>query len=198
MVRCCRCEEGCFELVISLRTKPNATQPSQETAGQTLQLYEVRCRKLRVSIDAQGFCLPLRIASGQDCTNGKAGDECLGTSISAGEENSSRSRNHLRRSRQETPVARRGARGGICDGWLPERERIPWHRVVGAGGRLLISEPHASLQRKLLASEGIAIDGRRIDMKRYAWSPGAQKASMRRQTRHVKGTPAEFAPELRL
>ena len=27
----------------------------------------------------------------------------------------------------------------------PSGRGIPWHRVVGAGGRLLISEPHASL-----------------------------------------------------
>lgn len=54
----------------------------------------------------------------------------------------------------------------------PSAEGIPWHRVVGAGGRLLISEPHASLQRKLLESEGVEIGGRRIDMKRYAWTSG--------------------------
>ncbi len=53
----------------------------------------------------------------------------------------------------------------------PSGRGIPWHRVVGAGGRLLIREPYASLQRRLLESEGIAIEGRRVDMKRYAWSP---------------------------
>jgi methylated-DNA-protein-cysteine methyltransferase related protein len=71
---------------------------------------------------------------------------------------------------------------GYAMAGCPSGMGIPWHRVVGAGGRLLISEPHASLQRKLLASEGVAIDGRRIDMKRYAWSPGAQKAPMRRKS----------------
>src|SRR5277367_6520352 len=29
----------------------------------------------------------------------------------------------------------------------PKGQAIPWHRVVGAGGRLLIREPYASLQK---------------------------------------------------
>lgn len=49
----------------------------------------------------------------------------------------------------------------------PADQAIPWHRVVGAGGRLLISEPHASLQRRLLSSEGVSIEGRTIDMNRF-------------------------------
>ena len=39
----------------------------------------------------------------------------------------------------------------------PSGQAIPWHRVVGAGGKLLIREPYASLQKKLLASEGAQI-----------------------------------------
>ena len=66
-----------------------------------------------------------------------------------------------------------GARvAGYAMASCPSGKGIPWHRVVGAGGRLLISEPHASLQRKMLASEGINVEGRRIDMKIYAWTPG--------------------------
>jgi alkylated DNA nucleotide flippase Atl1 len=57
----------------------------------------------------------------------------------------------------------------------PNGQGIPWHRVVGAGGKLLIAEPHGSLQRKLLESEGVKLGERRIDMKRYAW--GAEKRS---------------------
>jgi len=69
-----------------------------------------------------------------------------------------------------------GARvAGYAMASCPSGEGIPWHRVVGAGGRLLISEPHASLQRKLLESEGVEIGGRRIDMKRYAWTSGRRK-----------------------
>ena len=44
----------------------------------------------------------------------------------------------------------------------PSGQGIPWHRVVGAGGRLLIREPHAGLQRKLLESEGLQLAEKRI------------------------------------
>jgi methylated-DNA-protein-cysteine methyltransferase related protein len=57
----------------------------------------------------------------------------------------------------------------------PNGQAIPWHRVVGAGGRLLIREPYASLQRKLLASEGAKITETRVDMKTCAWSPSVSK-----------------------
>jgi methylated-DNA-protein-cysteine methyltransferase-like protein len=53
----------------------------------------------------------------------------------------------------------------------PNGRGIPWQRVVGAGGRLLIREPYAALQRKLLESEGVRIEGRAVDMKHYGWSP---------------------------
>jgi len=51
----------------------------------------------------------------------------------------------------------------------PAGRAIPWHRVVGAGGRILIREPHASLQRKLLASEGTTFVGMCVDMPRHQW-----------------------------
>jgi methylated-DNA-protein-cysteine methyltransferase-like protein len=44
----------------------------------------------------------------------------------------------------------------------PSGKGVPWHRVVGAGGKLLIREPHASLQRKLLESEGLSLAEKRI------------------------------------
>ena len=53
----------------------------------------------------------------------------------------------------------------------PSGHGIPWQRVVGAGGRLLIREPYAALQRKLLESEGVRIEGRSVDMRLYGWSP---------------------------
>lgn len=69
-----------------------------------------------------------------------------------------------------------GARAaGYAMAACPGGRGIPWHRVVGASGRLLIREPYASLQRKLLASEGVALEGRRIDMKRYGWSAVKRK-----------------------
>ena len=53
----------------------------------------------------------------------------------------------------------------------PSGKGIPWHRVVGHGGRLLIREPYASLQRKLLESEGVTLLESRVDMKKHAWKP---------------------------
>ena len=52
----------------------------------------------------------------------------------------------------------------------PQGQGIPWHRVVGAGGRLLVREPYASLQRQLLGAEG-ALAGNRADLKRHGWEP---------------------------
>jgi len=51
----------------------------------------------------------------------------------------------------------------------PSGKAIPWHRVVGYGGKLLIREPYASLQRKLLESEGVTLRESRVDMKKHAW-----------------------------
>jgi methylated-DNA-protein-cysteine methyltransferase-like protein len=51
----------------------------------------------------------------------------------------------------------------------PQGKGIPWHRVVGAGGKLLIREPYASLQRKLLESEQVTMTERRVNMKLHHW-----------------------------
>ena len=54
----------------------------------------------------------------------------------------------------------------------PSGQGVPWHRVVGAGGTLLIREPYASLQRKLLESEGLTLAEKRIlNSSKYEWIP---------------------------
>jgi methylated-DNA-protein-cysteine methyltransferase related protein len=53
----------------------------------------------------------------------------------------------------------------------PSGKGIPWHRVVGERGKILIREPYASLQKKLLESEGITILESRVDLKRHLWIP---------------------------
>jgi alkylated DNA nucleotide flippase Atl1 len=53
----------------------------------------------------------------------------------------------------------------------PSGKGIPWHRVVGERGKILIREPYASLQRKLLESEGVKVVESRLDLKRYLWEP---------------------------
>lgn len=61
----------------------------------------------------------------------------------------------------------------------PSGKGIPWHRVLGERGKILIREPYASLQRKLLESEGVALAENRVDLKRHLWKRG--KASTLKQ-----------------
>lgn len=86
---------------------------------------------------------------------------------------------------------RGGARtAGRAMAATPSGQGIPWHRVVGDHGKLLIPEPYGSLQRKMLQSEGIQLVEFRVDLKRHLWSPSAtknapvkRKASTKRNTR---------------
>ena len=64
----------------------------------------------------------------------------------------------------------------------PSGRGIPWHRVLGARGRILIREPHASLQRRLLESEGTQLIAGRVSLKLHQWQP-AQKRTVRRGVR---------------
>jgi methylated-DNA-protein-cysteine methyltransferase-like protein len=67
---------------------------------------------------------------------------------------------------------RGGARSaGRAMAAMPSGKGIPWHRVLGGGGKILIREPHASLQKKLLESEGVAVVELRVDLKRHLWTP---------------------------
>ena len=65
----------------------------------------------------------------------------------------------------------------------PARRGIPWQRVVGAEGRILIREPQASLQRKLLESEGTRFLGSRVDMASHQWKPKQKGKCPKRKSR---------------
>ncbi|MDU9022245.1 MGMT family protein [Pseudomonas corrugata] len=56
---------------------------------------------------------------------------------------------------------------------LPNDTRLPWHRVLGAGGR--ISLPAGSVsgdeQRARLRMEGISILNNRVDIRLHGWRP---------------------------
>ena len=73
-----------------------------------------------------------------------------------------------------------GARtAGRAMAGTPSGKGIPWHRVVGARGKLLIREPYASLQRRLLESEGVKLLEFRVDLKRHVWeSPKKRKPAL--------------------
>jgi methylated-DNA-protein-cysteine methyltransferase-like protein len=82
-----------------------------------------------------------------------------------------------------------GARtAGRAMGATPQGKGIPWHRVLGANGKILIREPYASLQKKLLESEGIPVIESRINVKKHLWSPPRKKASAIKKT-HRSITP---------
>ena len=66
-------------------------------------------------------------------------------------------------------------RGARAVGWalrvLPHAldRKVPWHRVVGAGGRIAIrSGPGSQIQVRRLRAEGVRLRGGRVDMARHA------------------------------
>lgn len=54
---------------------------------------------------------------------------------------------------------------------LPPSSGVPWHRVINGQGKISFppGTPAHSRQRRLLRSEGIVLEGGKIDMKRYGW-----------------------------
>lgn len=81
---------------------------------------------------------------------------------------------------------RGGARtAGRAMAATPNGKGIPWHRVVGQRGKILIREPYASLQKKLLESEGVKIVESRVDLKTHLWTlprKGAPAAKLPRSS----------------
>jgi methylated-DNA-protein-cysteine methyltransferase-like protein len=61
----------------------------------------------------------------------------------------------------------------------PSGKGIPWHRVVGERGKILIREPYASLQKKLLESEAVQIVESRVDLRSHLWKPGQENKAKR-------------------
>jgi methylated-DNA-protein-cysteine methyltransferase-like protein len=59
---------------------------------------------------------------------------------------------------------------------------LPWQRVLGAGGKILLPGVKGAEQRFLLQSEGVAFSGLRVNMKqhRYSW-PILRKKKTRKQ-----------------
>jgi methylated-DNA-protein-cysteine methyltransferase related protein len=70
----------------------------------------------------------------------------------------------------------------------PSGKGIPWHRVVGERGKILIREPYASLQKKLLESEGVKITESRVDLNSHLWRP-AKKATPKKRAPQPKARP---------
>ena len=46
-------------------------------------------------------------------------------------------------------------------------DQLPWHRVLGAGGKIKLREAAAHEQRARLELEGVKFNGKRVDMSRF-------------------------------
>jgi len=60
---------------------------------------------------------------------------------------------------------------------------LPWHRVVGAAGKILLSGEHAFEQRLRLESEGVSFSGLRVRMDRHRHVWFKRRASKGRRSR---------------
>lgn len=58
--------------------------------------------------------------------------------------------------------------GNIMSGCGPD---VPAHRVIAAGGRLGGYGGREHFKRSLLAAEGIAFRGQRVDLDQHQWRP---------------------------
>jgi hypothetical protein len=76
----------------------------------------------------------------------------------------------------------------------PSGKGIPWHRVVGERGKILIRGPYAMLQKKLLESEGVKLIESRVDLKLHAWKP---PATTRAAGNHATAKSREAQPRRR-
>jgi methylated-DNA-protein-cysteine methyltransferase-like protein len=69
---------------------------------------------------------------------------------------------------------------------------LPWQRVVGAGGKILINSESVGegplLQRKLLELEGVRFRGQRIDMDAHQFIPTVRMRKQRARARLRRGS----------
>jgi len=76
-----------------------------------------------------------------------------------------------------------GARtAGRAMAGTPSGRGIPWHRVVGERGKILIRGPYAMLQKKLLESEGVKLIESRVQLNLHAWKPVIKTAPAGKRT----------------
>jgi len=58
---------------------------------------------------------------------------------------------------------------------LHSAKGLPWHRVVGAGGRIALTGEHGQEQRLRLEIEGVAFRRGRVLMGLHGWIPGTRR-----------------------
>ncbi len=53
-----------------------------------------------------------------------------------------------------------------------KKHDLPWHRVIGAGGKISLKDEGALIQKQCLESEKVVVNCQgKVDMKVYNWSP---------------------------
>jgi len=57
---------------------------------------------------------------------------------------------------------------------------LPWHRVVGAGGRIALPGEEGQEQRLVLEIEGVRFHGGRVRMDLHNWTPRPRKVPRNR------------------
>jgi methylated-DNA-protein-cysteine methyltransferase-like protein len=63
----------------------------------------------------------------------------------------------------------------------PSAKRLPWHRVLGAGGKILLQGEPGMEQRLRLQAEGVAFRGARVDMRKHEFLGRNQKKKSRKK-----------------
>jgi methylated-DNA-protein-cysteine methyltransferase related protein len=63
---------------------------------------------------------------------------------------------------------------------LHSQEGLPWHRVVGAGGRIALPGEEGQEQRLRLKIEGVTFRAGRVRMELHAWVPNSIPRRRRR------------------
>lgn len=70
-----------------------------------------------------------------------------------------------------------------------ESAGLPWHRIVGAGGKILLAGEHGFEQRLRLQSEGVSFLGLKVNMAAHHHSFTAKKAAKTAAKKLLKTAP---------
>lgn len=72
-------------------------------------------------------------------------------------------------------------------GSAPDRINIPWHRVIGADGKIAFDSDsdHYATQQKLLQDEGVAVIKGKVNLKKFAWQHPLSSSEPKQKKRGI-------------
>jgi methylated-DNA-protein-cysteine methyltransferase-like protein len=84
-------------------------------------------------------------------------------------------------------------RGGAKLGVASPAQGLPWHRIVGAGGTILLTGEHGFEQRMHLQAEGVGFLGLKVNMAahQHSFFAKAGEKSARKASKNAGGMDAE-------